>query len=388
MKYRQVRLTKSGLLIRADSSMGILVFSPYTGVVFACRPKDQKALTEWLDMRTTTAPTADYEKALGPGWAIAVEAADYPQTNLLPSAEAYQMIPYPTYPIVINWLLTGSCALRCQYCYAEDLMRGKRKEPTKSELLKISKTILSYNPLAVVLTGGDPLLSNHLEAVLETLHGKTGLMIDTSGFSFNETHLALFKKYGVFVRISLDSEIPRINDMLRPIDITTSTKRKLSSSSTAMRAICSCIDAGLGVGIQTVATSQNRSDLEAFGDKLYRLGARSWRILMVAPSATNVQQYNKLKGSQESLKRFEQYIKKHLRVKHENGWNKGMSVQLTHNRAPNSVILVTPDGVFETENKVNTGKLVIDENSPTRPDIQELFRKVDAHAHAERYLNL
>jgi MoaA/NifB/PqqE/SkfB family radical SAM enzyme len=385
----EVTYTKSGLLVREDARLGFIVFSPFTGLVFACQRGDGEALLRWLQGETSNAPSIEYEKALGPGWAISFREADYPTKHLLPSASSGWSVPCPDYPIIINWLLTGNCALECDYCYAEDLMRGKYNEPNVSAVDMIAESILSYHPLAVVLTGGDPLLSPHLERVLSDLYRRTGIIIDTSGFNFTPNHLKLFREYGLFVRISLDSEIPSIHDSLRhPKKTNVKAKEKLSSSAAAMHAISECLDAGISVSVQTVATKHNRSDLEAFGDKLYKLGVRSWRILIVAPATTNMCRYEELKGTKSGQERFNKYIEKQLRSKHENGWNKVMAVQITHNRAPNSVILVSPDGTFLTEASMEPKKIILDEEFPKHPRLECIFSTVDKYTHAERYLSL
>lgn len=386
----RVKQTQAGLFVRDDEKIGLLVFSPHTGLLFACHPKDSTQVLKWLQKKSSIAPTSEYEKALGPGWAIPFENAAYPSDHLLPNSAAYDINPYPTYPVVINWLLTGNCALRCQYCYAEDLMRGRCKEPSAEEIKKIAKTILSYRPLAVVLTGGDPLLSQHLKIALSSLYRRTSIVIDTSAFTFDDKHVSLFKKYGAFARISLDSEIPKKNDFIRCPSTTSHvpSKTSISSGEVALAAICTCIDAGIGISVQTVATKFNRSDLEPFGDKLYRLGVHSWRILMVAPSQEHEQEYKVLRGTQDGQDRFEKYIKRQLLSRHENGWNKGMSIQITHSHSPNSVILVSPEGVYLTESKMKPGKIVLDKENPKHPRISAIFKEVDAHAHIARYLSL
>jgi len=383
---KNVTFTKSGIIVREDSCLGFLAFSTHTGLIFACQAADGKALLKWLERKGST-PTLEYEKALGPVWAISLSGADYPSKHLLPTDQSGWSILRSDYPIVINWLLTGNCALKCQYCYAEDLMRGRCTEPNTQEVDNIIETILSYHPLAVVLTGGDPLLSPHLERVFAALHKRTGIIIDTSAFTFSSDHLKLFKRYNVFVRISLDSEIPKIHDKLRPPLNTVKAGTNQSSNIAATNALCKCVDAGIGVGVQTVATKFNRSDLEAFGDKLYRIGIRSWRILIVAPSETNILSFGMLSGTKSGQERYEKYIEKHLRLKHDNGWNKGMAVQITHNRAPNSVVLVAPDGTFLTEATVKPQKIILDDKFPKVPRIEHFFDKIDPYTHAERYLS-
>jgi hypothetical protein len=63
-------------------------------------------------------------------------------------------------------------------------------------------------------------------------------------------------------------------------------------------------------------------------------------------------------------------------------------VQITHNRAPNSVVLVAPDGTFFTEATVEPRKIILDDKFPKHPRLKRMFEKVDPYTHAERYLSL
>jgi sulfatase maturation enzyme AslB (radical SAM superfamily) len=382
-KMDKVFLTKSGLVARNDKNLGLIVFSPYTGLIFACVKNDSQGVLSWLNKEIEIPPKKIYRKALGAGWNIPFQLADYPISHLLPEPINWA-IPKVDYPIVINWLLTGKCALSCRYCYAQDLMKSSNREPDRKDIENIVERILSFFPVAVVLTGGDPLLSPNLDLAIRLLYGKTGIIVDTSGYSLNEKHIEIFKKHGVLPRISIDSEIPRINDFLRPLN---SRIRRINSGNFALEAICSLLKANIPVSIQTVATSKNRSDLEFLGDKLYRMGIRAWRILIVAPSSTNQKYYTSLAGTKGGQERFHKYIKTQVKIRHKHGWNKGMGVQLTHNQTPNSVVLVSPSGVFYTESRTKPGKVVIDENRKYNPRLGLLLSKIDLHAHIERYLS-
>ena len=67
-------------------------------------------------------------------------------------------------------------------------------------------------------------------------------------------------------------------------------------------------------------------------------------------------------------------------------------MQVVHNKTPNAIILVSPDGTFLTESNVGReeggGKVVIDPENPKKPRIKSIFEKIGMHAHAERYLNI
>lgn len=379
------RLTKSGLFVRHDDGVGYLVYSPFTGLFFAVQDAEGDSFLDWLNLKDIADPPIEYVKALGPGWKIPLQDAEYPEQHLLPSRAKWKIIA-PKAPILINWFLTGNCGLACRYCYAQDLMHDNCKEPTSTDIARIASAILNCSPLAVVLTGGDPLLSPHLESALEHLQGKCGIILDTSGYSLQKKHVDLFCKYNVFVRVSLDSEIPKVNEFVRPLSNKSKGKTKISSSEAAIAAINDCLDNGVKVGVQTVVTRYNRSDLEFLGDKLFRLGISNWRLMQVARSSERLEAYNDLRGDEKGRRRYFNHIQKQLRIKHKNWWNQGMAVQLTDNKTPNAVVLVAPDGKFYTESNIQPGKDLL--YDPATEQHCSIFEKVATHAHAERYLNI
>ena len=384
VKNRQkVRQTKSGLFVREDKGLGLLVYSPYSGLVFACQENNRSSVLNWLDKKTQHAPSSEFEKALGSGWAIEQEDAEYHIPQIIP----HNSKAWPAqYPIIINWFLTGNCPLSCKYCYAEDLMRGRCREPVEKDIERIAETIISYNPLVVVLTGGDPLVSPYLAEAIKLLHKRTGIIVDTSAYTFNSKHLALFKKYKVFARISLDSEFPRVNNELRPLY---SKHKGLDDTvTTAVNAVCKCIKNKVKIAVQTVATNRNHSYLKELGNKLFKLGVRSWRILMITKSKRNIEQFEKLKFKNKQPARVRDYIIKEIYTAHETQWQKKMAVQVVSSENPNAVILVAPNGVFYTQLKEPWGKVILDDKNPDRPKLDAVFSKVNKYTHTGRYLNI
>lgn len=263
-------------------------------------------------------------------------------------------------------------------------MRGEKGEPTNaSDIKSIAEAILSFDPLVVVITGGDPLVSPHLTRAINYLSGKVGIVVDTNGYGLKDHHIDLFATHNVAVRISLDSERPKVNEFLRRLLERPFRSHTPSTSASALDAICRSLDAGLTVTIQTVATNKTATDLVAFGDKLYRLGVRSWRILQIAPSSKNMDWYRKLSLSPKAW----EYVSDKVHEAQEKFWKREMAVQTESNRIVNSVILVAPDGTFHTESNQRPQKVVIDSQTPRRPRTGEIVRQVNMGCHATRYLN-
>lgn len=389
MSSEVVRFTKSGLVTRYDNEVGCFVYSPYTGLIYAVTNNDVPGVSAWLDKTQKNAPADVYESTLGLGWAVPLNDKTFKSSQLLPSIEEWPMLPKPKNPILINWFITGECPLACHYCYAEDLMRGAEPEPTVKDIERIAKTILSYKPLVVVLTGGDPLFSPRLQQAFEALHNKVGIMIDTSGYTLSLKHLVLFKKYNVAVRISLDSEIPKLNNKHRIVDTKYRALQKPEASTlgASIECLCKCLDAKITVSVQTVATHSNVNSLEGLGDKLFRLGVRSWRVLKVAPGGKllDSDKYSKQQVSDSQNKHI---LEETLDVANRNRWEKQMALQVTHSKTPNAVILVSPIGNFLTESDTGSGKIYLDDERPRNPKQKSLFDRVNISEHAKRYLNL
>lgn len=395
----KAKKTKSGVFIRRDTNIGLLAHSPFTGLNYAVHSSSERPVLRWLEGKSSEAPGNDFKFSLGAGWAIDKENARHFGPHLLPSPSSFSFLQVPDSPIVINWFLTGRCPLACTYCYAEDLMRRDELEPNADGIGQHAKSILELKPLVVVLTGGDPLFSPHLSQAIHHLYGKVGIVLDTSGFTITRSHVALFREYGVSVRISFDSERPSVNQRQRPLYFMYPqlAKKGISTTEAAVKALCQCLDGGVSVTVQTVATKKTANDLVALGDKLYRLGVRSWRIFKVAPSEARLDGYLKLVGSHtDSGKRIVgkqahgpyDFAFNAVRVAAENNWDRKMAIQIAGEEAANAVILVSPDGRFYTESNVSLGKVLLDERRPTSPSMKAVRSKVNMQAHMERYLNL
>ena len=67
-----------------------------------------------------------------------------------------------------------------------------------------------------------------------------------------------------------------------------------------------------------------------------------------------------------------------------------MSVQVSSNQFPNAVILVAPDGTFLTESNLesqDSGKVILDDDLPKAPRLENIRNRVNMFAHTARYLN-
>jgi sulfatase maturation enzyme AslB (radical SAM superfamily) len=383
-----VERTESGCFMKDDPVLGTLVFSPYSGGVFAIAPGHRVELRDWLRGKGP-APAPEYADALGHGWTHVSGPPRFPTSHLLPSPRDWAKgVMTPAEPVVINWFLTGDCPMHCAYCYAEDLMRNQVKPLERPSLLDIAKGIIRRNPLAVVLTGGEPLASPRLFEAVAILSGKTGLVIDTNGLLLTDEHLELFRANGVTVRVSLDSERPSVNGKYRSRKIPawkSGESERTSVTRHAVEALTRCQDWGVSVGVQSVATKESINDLRSLGDKLFRLGVRSWRIHRVAASRGSAEGFMIARCGDKAYAHALEEIQDSV----TSNWSRSILVETARNDIRNSVLLVGPDGVYYTESNVAgfPGKVVVDPQRPKSPTRQAIANSLDMAAHAARYLN-
>jgi sulfatase maturation enzyme AslB (radical SAM superfamily) len=136
--------------------------------------------------------------------------------------------------ITVNYLLSSCCQLNCVYCIAKDII-DNYSMPTINEVDLAIKKIIELDPLVTVLTGGEPLLSPHLKYVIESLYGKTNIILDTNGLLLHNQDLDFFRNHNVVFRISLDlpediNDITRINSFNKNIPILSNSFKYLDNA--------------------------------------------------------------------------------------------------------------------------------------------------------------
>jgi AdoMet-dependent heme synthase len=122
-------------------------------------------------------------------------------------------------PHVVAWNLTKRCNLACAHCYisAGD-WHASDGDLTTAECHRIADEILALNPTPMfVLSGGEPLLRDDLEAIAEhsATRGAT-VVVGTNGTLLTDTRVASLRDAGVQgFALSIDSLDPRYHDRFR-----------------------------------------------------------------------------------------------------------------------------------------------------------------------------
>jgi MoaA/NifB/PqqE/SkfB family radical SAM enzyme len=118
-------------------------------------------------------------------------------------------------PSEVIWDLTYACPLRCVHCYSESGRRPAR-QPKLAAMQQIADAIISMQPAAVALAGGEPLMNKHVFDVAERLT-RAGLLVVlyTSAWSFQPWMVDRARDSFARVAISVDGATAELHDRIR-----------------------------------------------------------------------------------------------------------------------------------------------------------------------------
>jgi radical SAM protein with 4Fe4S-binding SPASM domain len=177
--------------------------------------------------------------------------------------------------VAIN--LTRRCNLNCEHCYldATTLKEESENELSTAEAKSILDEVFALNPEAmVVLTGGEPLLRNDLEEIVQ--HGsQLGLFIvaGTNGIQLTSKRVQSLKNMGLMgVGVSLDSTDPVKHDNFRG---------KKGCWEKTIKGLKNCAEEGLSFQVHFTVTQWNIGEIDDMIALSENLGARVVNIFFL-----------------------------------------------------------------------------------------------------------
>ncbi len=369
--------TNKGHFIRIHKGFGAIVFSPFSGLFFAIKEKYIGETIAFCDNnKSNLLPEIKNHLEIG----VNKSNASFRVSHYLPSTEPFlKSNKLPPHPIVINWLLSNKCNCKCVYCYADDVID---KAFEKTSVPETAKRILELNPLAVVISGGEPMLEKEkLVEAIESLGDCVGIIVDTNGLIWDDDIVGLLKKYKAVIRVSLDDIREKVNGKVR---ILRDYKKNKGALSAIVANISSYRKCNIPVLIHTVLTSHNKNALSDLAIKLPGLGVNGWRLFyVIKPNNKDKATFDKAMNYRSEGRYEDQIADIKLKVadfrsKHLSKSDFSIEIIPTNDSNKNSVVLVLPDGKIVTELLFEQQKSEISEDS--------LFSNVNLWGHYERYL--
>lgn len=373
----EVIKTKKGIFIRTHIDFGAIVFSPYSGLFFAIKEEFVLDTIQYCQEKKIEL-NDEIRRHLEIG--LGKEKEVFPVKHYLPNSEQFHKDNvFPPFPIVINWLISNKCNCKCNYCYADDVIDHYFDEVPVDHTVK---KILDLNPLAVVISGGEPfMVKEKLKKAIELLGGKVGLMIDTNGLLWDDEIVALMKKYNVVARISVDNIIQKDNSKTR-----VARDRKINAVALQIinENILKYVSCKVPVLIHTVVTSYNKKSLSSMAKGLPAMGVNGWRLFsVIRPNNKSKDIFNKVLnyrndyGYEDQLKDIKSELD-NLKSKFPSKSDFSIEIIPTTENSKNSVVMVLPDGKLVTESLFEKQKMEIPEDA--------IFANVTPWGHYERYL--
>jgi len=121
----------------------------------------------------------------------------------------------PDRPRDIIWDITYACPLRCTHCYSESGRRPSRQLGSP-DLLRVADALLTLEPQAVVLAGGEPLLVRGVFEVAERLSAAgVQVLAYTGGWSMRPDTAMRLAQTISHVSVSVDGATPTVHDRVR-----------------------------------------------------------------------------------------------------------------------------------------------------------------------------
>ena len=365
---------------RYDNGIGILAYDSFCGLVYAIAEKND-SFRNLLDLNNNKLKI-QLKKII----------SNYlpSDTQLLPDTSSWPGSPQEKLirPLIINWLITQKCTYRCLYCYATDVINNPKYSYAEFSRKEIAHNIIKQNPLAVVISGGEPFSLQKIDESIQYLAGKTGIIIDTNGVYKDEIIkvLPLLKKYNIHVRVSLDTlRVKKVYKTRPPI---VNGQSEADNLQCIFESLTALISNNIHLTIQTVVTKKNANDLKEMGDKLWKMKVRSWRLLDLQDNPNN-EKYKTLlmfDGNAEHIYKRKGFHFNKLLSFSQKDWTGMQLVRTPATGDRNNVVLVLPDGKFYTQGKNRTGKILIDQNSPYLPS-ENAYSTFSWGDHFERYIH-
>ena len=278
------------------------------------------------------------------------------------------------YPFYVGWQLSGNCNLDCIYCFAENKIHNKDTD----DIMDVANTILSFHPVCVGLSGGEPTLNPRLADIMKLFNGKTNCVLNTNGTTPQlEKLLPVLKETNTFVRMTIDTfDNDLLNTLRPPVHMPKGGYDQISKFKKNIRLMQ---EAEVPFMIHTVITSKNLPTTEQIAEELIKLGIKRWHMYSVDYSEKCKDFFDEIKVTKDQM-----------RVNHKNLVEKyGDRLEITSALSEVSfreraVLLVDSTGRFMVDT-VKAGIVFIGED-PKHPTYEELMREMDYDLHKTCYI--
>jgi len=177
--------------------------------------------------------------------------------------------------MMLEWHLTKRCNLRCSFCYID---YAQEDELSDRECLDLMDDLIRMQVPGIIFSGGEPLLRKTLLLDLMAAGKNHGMrcVLATNGVLLEAATLGQLKEAGVLIiGMSIDAATPDLHDALRGAE---------GAFEGVIRAVRLCVQAGVPVQVQTVASRRNWREVPAIAELCRQLGVSKYLVLDFVPT--------------------------------------------------------------------------------------------------------
>ncbi len=207
----------------------------------------------------------------------------------------------PKTPMMVEWLLTDLCNLRCVYCSSWDLNRS-HEELSTEDALKLLDKMAELQIFSLTLSGGEPLCRKDIYLIVK--HASDlgiRVSIPTNGYFVNATTAKkLVESNPRSIQVSVDGANAETHDSLRGVQ---------GSFTKAINAVKYFKDTGFErINISTTVTKTNYDEVPEIVDMALELGAFGYSIRVCMPCGKARGTYEQLRVTPNQWKKMLEYL--------------------------------------------------------------------------------
>ncbi len=187
---------------------------------------------------------------------------------------------------MVIWNITNDCNLSCEHCYSSSGKKEKASAIKPEHVLSAVKSLKAANVKAVILSGGEPLMSPYLFDIAKIFKDEGfAVSLSSNGTMINEENVGSIKSLFNYVGISIDGS-EKTHDGFR---------KKEGAYKASIKSLRLLKDNGINAGLRTSLTSYNYRDLGFIFKLAEKEGVKKIYIshLVYSGRGNNISEINK-----------------------------------------------------------------------------------------------
>ena len=185
------------------------------------------------------------------------------------------MTPQFDRPPKVTFAFTETCNQECRHCYADCRRKGKRRELSTDEWLKLIDYLADNGVIQTYIEGGEPLHRPDFLKILRHTSRRMMTLLRTNGTLIDAAMAQRLQRAGVgHVLVDLMGCRAETHDWFAGV---------AGSFARACAGIRNLVEAGIKTDVLTILNKRNASEMQAILDLAHGLGAERVGVLRLYP---------------------------------------------------------------------------------------------------------